>query len=190
MEGPTDWPLNSSEVADCRDRTLTNDASCHAQEIIRLKAKLAAPGRNRSRDLQKLELLQLRVEAATLQRQVNEMQRQRAMQDVTVSHSFGIDSDSANEIRLQAWRRLATKHRKHRRETELNNEGLHQLYSNQLEICRALQKLIILGIPQKEVWTAPTGLILRYCVSVTWVNIQTTSLKIKSWRHEATDACG
>ncbi|KAG3050865.1 hypothetical protein PC121_g18155 [Phytophthora cactorum] len=47
--------------------------SADGAEILHIKAKLAIPGRNRSRDLQKQELLELRVEVSRLQERVDEL---------------------------------------------------------------------------------------------------------------------
>ncbi|KAF1773481.1 hypothetical protein GQ600_17626 [Phytophthora cactorum] len=47
--------------------------SADGAEILRIKAKLAIPGRNRSQDLQKQELLELRVEVSRLQERVDEL---------------------------------------------------------------------------------------------------------------------
>lgn len=113
----------------------------------RVKAKLAVPGRNRSRDLQKLELLQLRVDAAALQERVRELQCAKEKQ-VVDHHSLGslaADNTSlirrADGMRLDAWQGLAKRQRKLRKDAQSENKYLRELVESQLKTIKTLKRL-------------------------------------------------
>lgn len=76
---PFQTTLTCTVKQGCRRSTraapLDKAAFIDLQEIARIKAKLALRGRNRSRDLQNLELLELHVEATVLQEQADELHR-------------------------------------------------------------------------------------------------------------------
>ncbi|KAG3068120.1 hypothetical protein PC122_g17076 [Phytophthora cactorum] len=84
--------------------------SADGAEILHIKAKLAIPGRNRSRDLQKQELLELRVEVSRLQERVDELRSSaRAVyseKDYTsrAKKVPGALTGCAGEVLLDAWR--------------------------------------------------------------------------------------
>ncbi|KAL3670637.1 hypothetical protein V7S43_003829 [Phytophthora oleae] len=85
-------------------------------------------GRNRSRDLQKLELLQLRVEAAALQENLTKLR-----------HS-SLDRRH-DTIALDVWRCLAKKQKRLRGDAERLNEELRVVYAKQIETMKALKRI-------------------------------------------------
>ncbi|KAG6613886.1 uncharacterized protein IUM83_10142 [Phytophthora cinnamomi] len=136
-------PFNMEVIckADCQE-------SSDEQEIIRLKAKLTVPGRNRSRDLQKLELLQLRVEAIALQQQVDALENRGLLgaegsRKPCVSPNGSALTKRSSDMLTDAWKNLAKRHRTLRREAELENQNLRELYANQLKTATLLQKLLM-----------------------------------------------
>ncbi|KAF4130713.1 hypothetical protein GN958_ATG20167 [Phytophthora infestans] len=72
--------------------------SVDAEEIASVKAKLKVPGKNRSRDLHKMQLLELRVEAAGLQEQVEALQFMTSLEA-----DSSCDFLSSDNRRLGAW---------------------------------------------------------------------------------------
>ncbi|KAG4046445.1 hypothetical protein PC123_g18180 [Phytophthora cactorum] len=110
--------------------------SADGAEILHIKAKLAIPGRNRSRDLQKQELLELRVEVSRLQERVDELRSSaRAVyseKDYTsrAKKVPGALTGCAGEVLLDAWRGLAKKQKRLGRDAENENEYLRELSSS------------------------------------------------------------
>ncbi|KAL3670636.1 hypothetical protein V7S43_003828 [Phytophthora oleae] len=134
----------------CRRRQLSADA----QEFARVKAKLEVPGRNRSRDLQKLELLQLRVEAATLQDQVEELdQGDNSGNNFSALLAEDVHTSlirQATQMRLGAWQGLAKKQKKLRKEAETENVHLRGLIEAQLKTIKTLQRLFQKQVVAKQ----------------------------------------
>ncbi|ETN16830.1 hypothetical protein PPTG_05931 [Phytophthora nicotianae INRA-310] len=135
--------FQASKAEVCKDNICS---SPDTQEILRLKAKLSVPGRNRSRDLQKLEVLQLRVEAAALLQRVDELKGKRDTPVIAVATVRGFpvgNSGLIKRVRLDAWQNLAMKHKKLRLEAEAENQSLREQYANQLKTVRMFKKLIL-----------------------------------------------
>ncbi|KAL3662057.1 hypothetical protein V7S43_012861 [Phytophthora oleae] len=118
-------------------------------EIERLKAKLAIPGRNRSRDLHRLELLELRVEAAVLQRQVDALkEKYRLSRPRAKALRMGIrpaeeisPAEATDDQLYDTWRNLAKKRKAFRRNAEIENRNLRELYTRQLRTTNTFMKL-------------------------------------------------
>ncbi|KAG1700975.1 hypothetical protein DVH05_011219 [Phytophthora capsici] len=119
------------------------------REIERLKAKLSFPGRNRSRDLHRLELLELRVEAAVLQREVDKLEEVHRLARSRVNGlRLGVRSTEetslaeATDDLYDTWRNLAKKHKAYRRKAEIENRNLRELYTHQLKTTNTIKKLL------------------------------------------------
>ncbi|ETN19913.1 hypothetical protein, variant [Phytophthora nicotianae INRA-310] len=142
--------MSAETITDVAVGLLTNSSnprghvSAAAEEIVRVKAKLEVPGRNRSRDLQKLELLQLRVEAEALQQRVEELQFLNGDIEnpltalITDTSSWSQRSD---EIRRGAWQGMAKRQKKLRKEAESENKQLRGLVESQLKTVKTLKRL-------------------------------------------------
>ncbi|KAJ8552557.1 hypothetical protein ON010_g9988 [Phytophthora cinnamomi] len=130
--------LSSDDKADADNSrpspSSATQTSANAKEIARIKTKLAMPGRNRSRDLQKLEILQLREEAAALQVQLDELLSLKVIQHEGESHQmqFGL-TRSAETMLHDAWKRLANRQKRLRRQAEEENDSLRHLHATQMK---------------------------------------------------------
>ncbi|KAG1712873.1 hypothetical protein DVH05_000608 [Phytophthora capsici] len=144
----------------CPRRQLSADV----QEIARVKAKLEVPGRNRSRDLQKLELLQLRVEAAKLQDRVKELKALGRSRVNNSSVSEDAHTNLALQTRLGAWQGLTKKQKKLRKEAETENSHLREMIETQLKTIKTLKRLF-----QKQVLTKQSPHLTR------WFNVNVIS---------------
>ncbi|ETL35304.1 hypothetical protein, variant [Phytophthora nicotianae CJ01A1] len=142
--------MSAETITDVAVGLLTNSSnprghvSAAAEEIVRVKAKLEVPGRNRSRDLQKLELLQLRVEAEALQQRVEELQFLNGdIENPLTALITGTSSWSqrSDEIRRGAWQGMAKRQKKLRKEAESENEQLRGLVESQLKTVKTLKRL-------------------------------------------------
>ncbi|ETO70472.1 hypothetical protein F444_13046 [Phytophthora nicotianae P1976] len=142
--------MSAETITDVAVGLLTNSSnprghvSAEAEEIVRVKAKLEVPGRNRSRDLQKLELLQLRVEAEALQQRVEELQFLNGdIENPLTALITGTSSWSqrSDEIRRGAWQGMAKRQKKLRKEAESENEQLRGLVESQLKTVKTLKRL-------------------------------------------------
>ncbi|KAG2774111.1 hypothetical protein Pcac1_g15098 [Phytophthora cactorum] len=119
--------------------------SADGAEILRIKAKLAIPGRNRSQDLQKQELLELRVEVSRLQERVDELRSSARVvyseKDYTsrAKKVPGTLTGCAGDVLLDAWRGLAKKQKILGRDAENENEYLRELSSSPNRVGCSLQ---------------------------------------------------
>ncbi|KAI9991877.1 hypothetical protein PInf_017253 [Phytophthora infestans] len=142
VEGFPDFDFESNKATVCKGKNINSSTSPDAQEIQRLKENLALPGRNRSRDLQKLELLQLRVDAEALQRQSDELGDHQITPAPSANDILEGYALLGKRMRLDAWKMLAMKHKKHRIEAEAENQNLRELYASQLKTTNTLKKLL------------------------------------------------
>ncbi|KAK1935786.1 hypothetical protein P3T76_010480 [Phytophthora citrophthora] len=140
----------------CRRRQLSADA----QEIARVKAKLSVPGRNRSRDLQKLELLQLRVESVALQEKLNKLRHS----SLTRHHAT---------ISLDAWRSLAEKQKRRCRDAEITNEELRMGYAKQIETMKSLKRIF-----RKQVEAKRSACIVRNFFANTYYDAERDAILV------------
>ncbi|KAL4163096.1 hypothetical protein KRP22_015208 [Phytophthora ramorum] len=123
-----------------RGNRLRGQVNNDTQEIAQLKSKLAVPGRNRSRDLQKLELLQLRVEAAGLQGQVDELSSPK--ENTTRINMFDSLARRGDDKLLDAWKSMTKKQKTLRLRAEVENENLRNLHTTQLKSIKTLKHLL------------------------------------------------
>ncbi|KAG6615287.1 uncharacterized protein IUM83_15248 [Phytophthora cinnamomi] len=132
--------LNLSE----RDNIMRSyRARSDEQEVLRLKAKLAVPGRNRSRDLHRLELLELWVEAAALQQRVDDLEEQsrQAIKASSSSEELCLPEPTDDKF-YYAWKNLARKQKQLRRNAELENQKLRELLACQLKCSTTIKRIL------------------------------------------------
>ncbi|KAL4165810.1 hypothetical protein KRP22_014520 [Phytophthora ramorum] len=115
-------------------------------------AKLTKPKRNRSRDRQRVEILQLRAEAEVLQQRVAQMKKHQQEAD-REDNGNGIIASATqimqmhhghrqlDAMRFEVWRDLAERCRRLRRESENDNRNLRHLYKSQVATIETLKKM-------------------------------------------------
>ncbi|KUF87234.1 hypothetical protein AM587_10015265 [Phytophthora nicotianae] len=111
------------------------------QEIVRLKEMIKIPGRNRSRDLQKLETLQLQMEAEELQQRIQELRYTKMPVDEELLHPSTGTIQRPDGGRLDAWLGLAKRQKRLRNEAESENEYLRGLVQSQMKTIKKLKRL-------------------------------------------------
>ncbi|ETI32613.1 hypothetical protein F443_20641 [Phytophthora nicotianae P1569] len=140
------WVAHNAHEPSKPKRSESARIKADRKEIRCLKAKLGIPGRNRSRDRHRLELLELRVEAALLQQRVDDLEEEerRVRPGATASWMAPNDislADTTNDSLYDAWRDLAKKHKMHRTNAEIENRNLRELYAHQLKLTHMVKKL-------------------------------------------------
>ncbi|ETO70453.1 hypothetical protein F444_13062 [Phytophthora nicotianae P1976] len=121
-----------------------HQVSADTQDIAHAKAMLEVPGRNRSRDLQKLEILQLRKEAADLQQQIEDL---RYTKGVVMENPLGplasitISFHQSHDARLGGLRVLAKRQKRLRNEAESENQYLRDIVQSQMKNIKMLKRL-------------------------------------------------
>ncbi|KAG6942902.1 hypothetical protein JG687_00018797, partial [Phytophthora cactorum] len=109
-----------------------------APDSVRSQIKAQLPKRNRSRDRQKLELLQLSVEAELLQNRVAYLSKKQ--QDADAER--GLAAFSGNRLLFDVRKDLANKYRRLRREAEAENRHLCGIYTHQVTTFETLRRLL------------------------------------------------
>ncbi|KAG2995888.1 hypothetical protein PC128_g15055 [Phytophthora cactorum] len=121
--------------------------NCHiAPDTVRSQIKAQLPKRNRSRDRQKLELLQLSVEAELLQNRVAYLTKKQqdadAERGVAAFNVMNPTSGQGNGLFFDVWKDLANKYRRLRREAEMENRHLRGIYTHQVTTLETLKRLL------------------------------------------------
>ncbi|OWY98871.1 hypothetical protein PHMEG_00030247 [Phytophthora megakarya] len=134
----------ASAIIDTR-RKATSSRKCNSTGT--------GPRRNRFRDRQKLEILQLRAEAEVLAKRASEMRnKQREHNNDNALRMINTNKGTTKLARhyqgphdsllVDAWKDLAKRHRMLRKYSENENKNLRDVYRTQLETIEMLKKLL------------------------------------------------
>ncbi|KAG7378357.1 hypothetical protein PHYPSEUDO_010216 [Phytophthora pseudosyringae] len=123
-------------------------------KTTRSRAKAGCAKRNRSRDRQRVEILQLRAEAEVLQQRVaalNSKQQKLTMVDGEGygNSAVGMTQSAASprqshDLLFNVWKDLANKRRRLRKEAQDRNRQLRELYATQVTTIETLKRLLLL----------------------------------------------
>ncbi|ETO70465.1 hypothetical protein F444_13052 [Phytophthora nicotianae P1976] len=112
--------------------------------LPRPRTKQQLPRRNRSRDRQRLEILQLRTEAQVLQNRIADMKRKQQVADAedAIVDVMNPTFDQDNGLLFGVWKDLAKKYRRLRKESEAENQHLCGVYTHQVATIETLRRLL------------------------------------------------
>ncbi|KAG7380576.1 hypothetical protein PHYPSEUDO_007016 [Phytophthora pseudosyringae] len=123
-------------------------------KTTRSRAKAGCAKRNRSRDRQRVEILQLRAEAEVLQQRVaalNSKQQKLTMVDGEGygNSAVGMTQSAASprqshDLLFNVWKDLANKRRRLRKEAQDRNRQLRELYATQVTTIETLKRFLML----------------------------------------------
>ncbi|ETP39698.1 hypothetical protein, variant [Phytophthora nicotianae P10297] len=129
--------------------------------LPRPRTKQQLPRRNRSRDRQRLEILQLRAEAQVLQNRIADMKRKQQAADAedAILDVMNPTFDQDNGLLFGVWKDLAKKYRRLRKESEAENQHLCGVYTHQVATIETLRRLLQTQEQVKRTLRFPK----RYC---------------------------